>query len=103
MKDKVNLAAKLTAFDQYFSPKIVGQLNDYKLQPVKVKGRVRMALAPRYRRLLPRPRRAPDDPAPRPRHRTRPWRTTRPVQAPAPPASAEVLCGSAEHTRRNRK
>jgi len=38
MKDKVNLAAKLTAFDDYFSPKIVGQLNDYKLQLVKVKG-----------------------------------------------------------------
>jgi mannose-6-phosphate isomerase-like protein (cupin superfamily) len=38
MKDKVNLAAKLAAFDEYFSPKIVGQLNDYKLELVKVKG-----------------------------------------------------------------
>jgi mannose-6-phosphate isomerase-like protein (cupin superfamily) len=38
MKDKVNLAAKLASFDEYFSPKIVGELNDYKLQLVKLKG-----------------------------------------------------------------
>jgi hypothetical protein len=29
MADKVNLAEKLTAFDEAFSLKIVGQLNDY--------------------------------------------------------------------------
>jgi hypothetical protein len=38
MKDKVNLAAKLAAFDEYFSPKIIGELNDYKLELVKAKG-----------------------------------------------------------------
>ena len=38
MNDKVNLAAKLTAIGEYFSPKIVGELNDYKLELVKVKG-----------------------------------------------------------------
>ena len=38
MKKKVNLAAKLAAFEEYFSPKIVGELNDHKLELVKVKG-----------------------------------------------------------------
>ena len=38
MDDKVDLAAKLATFDEHFSPKIVGQLNDYKLQLVKVRG-----------------------------------------------------------------
>jgi len=38
MEDKVDLAAKLAAFDEHFSPKIVGQLNDYKLAVVKAKG-----------------------------------------------------------------
>ena len=38
MIDKVNLAEKLESFDDYFSPKIVGELNDYKLELVKAKG-----------------------------------------------------------------
>ena len=38
MDDKVDLAAKLATFDEHFRPRIVGQLNDYKLQLVKVKG-----------------------------------------------------------------
>jgi mannose-6-phosphate isomerase-like protein (cupin superfamily) len=38
MRDKVNLAEKLQALDGFFSPGIVGDLNDYKLQVVKVKG-----------------------------------------------------------------
>ena len=38
MEDKVNLAEKLAAFDERFSPKIVGELNDYKLALVKAKG-----------------------------------------------------------------
>ena len=38
MEEKVNLAAKLAAFDQHFSPKIVGELNDYKLEVVKARG-----------------------------------------------------------------
>src|SRR5215208_436015 len=38
MNDKVNLAAKLATFDEYFNPKIVGELNDYKLELVKAKG-----------------------------------------------------------------
>ena len=38
MDDKVNLADKLALIDRHFSPKIVGELNDYKLALVKAKG-----------------------------------------------------------------
>jgi mannose-6-phosphate isomerase-like protein (cupin superfamily) len=38
MDDKVNLAEKLASFDEHFSPKIVGELNNYKLEVVKAKG-----------------------------------------------------------------
>jgi quercetin dioxygenase-like cupin family protein len=38
MRDKVNLAATLASFEALFSPKIVGELNDYKLQVVKARG-----------------------------------------------------------------
>jgi mannose-6-phosphate isomerase-like protein (cupin superfamily) len=38
MEDKVNLAEKLASFSEWFSPKIVGYLNDYKLEVVKVHG-----------------------------------------------------------------
>ena len=38
MDDKVNLAEKLAAFDEHFSPRIVGYLNDYKLMVVKARG-----------------------------------------------------------------
>ena len=38
MDDKVNLAAVLAAFDEPFSPRIVGHLNDHKLMVVKTKG-----------------------------------------------------------------
>ena len=38
MHEKVNLAAKLAAFDEHFSPRIVGRLNDYKLELVKAQG-----------------------------------------------------------------
>jgi len=38
MDDKVNLAEKLALLEQPFQPGIVGYLNDYKLQIVKVKG-----------------------------------------------------------------
>ncbi|HKW94530.1 MAG TPA: cupin domain-containing protein [Methylomirabilota bacterium] len=38
MTDKVNLAAKLAMFAQHWSPRIVGRLNDYDLQVVKLKG-----------------------------------------------------------------
>lgn len=38
MDDKVNLAAKLALLDEAFRPGIVGYLNDYKLQVVKVQG-----------------------------------------------------------------
>jgi mannose-6-phosphate isomerase-like protein (cupin superfamily) len=38
MEAKVNLAEKLALFSEHFSPKIVGHLNDYKLEVVKVKG-----------------------------------------------------------------
>jgi mannose-6-phosphate isomerase-like protein (cupin superfamily) len=38
MAQKVDLAAKLASFDEYFSPKIIAELNDYKIAVVKVKG-----------------------------------------------------------------
>ena len=38
MDEKVNLAAALQAFDDAFSPRIVGYLNDYKLAVVKARG-----------------------------------------------------------------
>jgi mannose-6-phosphate isomerase-like protein (cupin superfamily) len=38
METKVNLADKLALFDEHWSPRIVGYLNDYKLVVVKVKG-----------------------------------------------------------------
>ncbi len=38
MNDKVNLADKLASFDEPFSPRIVGYMNDYKLQVAKTKG-----------------------------------------------------------------
>ena len=38
MDDKVNLAAALDTFDDEFSPRIVGHLNDYKLEVVKARG-----------------------------------------------------------------
>ena len=38
MQDKVNLAEKLAAVGEHFQPKIVGHLNDYKLEVVKAKG-----------------------------------------------------------------
>ena len=38
MSEKINLAAKLARLDAPYQPGIVGHLNDYKLQVVKVKG-----------------------------------------------------------------
>ena len=38
MQDKINLAAKLALLDQPYQPGVVGYVNDYKLQVVKVKG-----------------------------------------------------------------
>jgi len=38
MNDKINLAAKLALLDEPYKPGVVGHLNDYKLQVVKVKG-----------------------------------------------------------------
>ena len=38
MDDRIDLAEKLASFDAVFAPKIVGMLNDYKLQVVKVRG-----------------------------------------------------------------
>jgi mannose-6-phosphate isomerase-like protein (cupin superfamily) len=34
----VNIAQKLSLFDEYWNPKIVGELNDHKIQVVKLKG-----------------------------------------------------------------
>lgn len=36
--NKVNLAESVARIDEYFSPKIVGRLNDYKLELVKASG-----------------------------------------------------------------
>ncbi len=38
MRDKVNLAEKFALLDEHYAPGIVGYLNDYKLQIVKLKG-----------------------------------------------------------------
>ena len=38
MEDKVDLAAKLASFDEAFKPRIVGELNDLKLEVVKARG-----------------------------------------------------------------
>jgi hypothetical protein len=35
MQEKVNLAEKLAIFEERWSPKIVGYMNDYKVQVVK--------------------------------------------------------------------
>ena len=36
--DKINLAQKLSMFDEPWEPKIVARLNDYDIQVVKIKG-----------------------------------------------------------------
>lgn len=38
MIEKVSLAAKFELFDQYWSPRIIGELNDLFVKVVKVKG-----------------------------------------------------------------
>ncbi len=38
MDDKVNLAEKLALFEDQWKPKIVGELNDYKIVVVKTQG-----------------------------------------------------------------
>lgn len=38
MQEKIDLAQSLSRFSEYWSPRIVGRLNDYKIQVVKVKG-----------------------------------------------------------------
>jgi hypothetical protein len=38
MDDKVNHAEKFASFDDHCVPKIIGDLNDYKLQIVKARG-----------------------------------------------------------------
>jgi mannose-6-phosphate isomerase-like protein (cupin superfamily) len=38
MTEKVNLAAKLASFTESFSPKIVAEMNDYKIEVVKANG-----------------------------------------------------------------
>lgn len=38
MNDKVNLAEKLGEFEDVFQPRIVGRLNDYKVEIVKARG-----------------------------------------------------------------
>jgi mannose-6-phosphate isomerase-like protein (cupin superfamily) len=38
MEDKVNLAGKLALFEDLWGPRIVGRMNDYKLQVVRLQG-----------------------------------------------------------------
>jgi hypothetical protein len=37
MEEKINLAEKLALVNEYWSPAVLGRLNDYKIQVVKVK------------------------------------------------------------------
>jgi hypothetical protein len=48
----VNLAAKLAGFSEHFSPKIVAELNNYKIEVVKAKGEF-VWHTPGHRQLLP--------------------------------------------------
>ena len=51
MTGKVNLAAKLASFSEHFSPRIVADLNNYKIEVVKAKGEfVWHTHTPRHRR-----------------------------------------------------
>ena len=52
VNEKINLAAKLTLLDKPYEPGIVGFVNDYKLQVVKVKGPFVWHKPRRDRRLL---------------------------------------------------
>jgi mannose-6-phosphate isomerase-like protein (cupin superfamily) len=38
MDDKVNLAEKLARFEEHYQPRIVAELNDYKVMVVKARG-----------------------------------------------------------------
>lgn len=38
MNDKINLATKFALLDEPYKPAIIGYLNDYKLQVVKIRG-----------------------------------------------------------------
>jgi mannose-6-phosphate isomerase-like protein (cupin superfamily) len=38
VNERVNLADKLALVHDYWSPRVIGELNDYKLEVVKVKG-----------------------------------------------------------------
>jgi len=38
MRERIDLAEKLSRFSELWSPRIVGRLNDYKITVVKVKG-----------------------------------------------------------------
>lgn len=38
MNEKANLTDRLAQFHEYWSPRVIGEMNDCKLQVVKVKG-----------------------------------------------------------------
>jgi mannose-6-phosphate isomerase-like protein (cupin superfamily) len=38
VKDKVNLAGALATFDELWSPRVIGRMNELKLEVVKVRG-----------------------------------------------------------------
>ena len=38
MKDKINLSEKLSRFDEYWAPRVIGQFNGHDLLVAKVKG-----------------------------------------------------------------
>ena len=38
MVEKINLSEKLVQFSDYWSPRVIGELNDYQLKLVKIKG-----------------------------------------------------------------
>ena len=72
MLKKINLAEKLSSFEDAFGPRIIGRYNGDKIQVTKVKGTVHLACAPRHGRPDPRHRRAAAGRDPRRRGRAGP-------------------------------
>lgn len=71
MDDKVNLAQKFDLLEGFYKPAIVGYLNDYKLQIVKVQGPFVWHKHDDTDDFFLVIRRTPDHPPARSRHRAR--------------------------------
>ena len=57
--EAVNLNEKLSQVNDYWSPKIIGELNDSYVKVVKIHRRIRLASSRRRRRTVPRRQRPP--------------------------------------------